>query len=83
MILETAQGGFITVKRCKVLCVGLWGLDIFCHSSLHLSARAFSSFDSWDLGGLMVAGFCNKRLAGHRMINSLVNSLSGFLRRTE
>lgn len=46
MILEITQGGFIKVKNCKVLCVRLWGLDIFFHNSLHLSARTYSSFDS-------------------------------------
>lgn len=40
------QGGFITVKNRKVLCVRLWGLDIFFHDSLHLSERTYSSFDS-------------------------------------
>jgi len=49
MILEITQGGFITVKKCKVLCMRLWDLDIFFHNSLHLSVRTYSSFDgrSW------------------------------------
>lgn len=46
MILEIIQGGFVTVKKRKVLCVRLWGLVIFFHNSLHLSVRTYSSFDS-------------------------------------